>query len=112
MNGRRVASTSFIVAICNVFSKPARKYVGQILFGALMRPGTISSWLRGHAEGLVKRMYEHLARIGVKDEALQNAYALWLIESLNLDKQSEIKLIVDDTPIKRYGKQVQGAGLR
>ena len=63
MNGRRVASTSIIVAICNVLLKPARKYVGQILFGALMRPGIISSQLRGHAEGLVKRIYEQLAQI-------------------------------------------------
>ena len=101
MNGRRGVSTSFVVTICNVFFKPTRKYFGQILFGALMRLGTISSWLRGHAEGLVKRMYEQLTRIGVKDEALQNAYALWLIESLNLDKLSEVRLIVDDTPIKR-----------
>ena len=111
MNGHGVTLTSFIVTICNVLYKPARKYFGKLLFGALMRPGTISSWSRGHAEGLVKRMYEQLTRIGLKDESLQNAYALWLIESLELYKVAEIKLIVDDTPIKRYGKKVQGAGL-
>ncbi len=56
-------------------------------------------------------MYEQLTRIGLKDELLQKAYALWLIESLELRKIAEIKLIVDDAPIKRYGKKVQGAGL-
>ena len=37
MNGRRVASTPFIVTICSVLFQPARKYFGQILFGVLMR---------------------------------------------------------------------------
>ena len=110
MNGHGVTLTSFIVTICNVLYKPARKYLGKLLFGALMRPGTISSWLRGHAEGLAKRMYEQLTRIGLKDESLQNAYALWLVKSLELHKDAEIKLIVDDTPIKRYGKKVQRVG--
>ena len=69
MNGHGVTLTSFIVTICNVLYKPARKYFGKLLFGALMRPGTISSWSRGHAEGLVKRMYEQLTRIGLKSGA-------------------------------------------
>ena len=77
-----------LFASCAIFAW--RKYFGKLLFGALMRPGTISSWSRGHAEGLVKRMYEQLTRIGLKDESLQNAYALWLIESLELYKVAEI----------------------
>ena len=60
-----------------------------------MRPGRFPRSCADTAEGLVKRMYEQLNRIGVKDEALQNVYALWLIEPLNLDKRSEVKLIVD-----------------
>ena len=43
MNGRRAAVTSFIVTTCNVLFKPARNYFGQMLFGALMRPGTTSA---------------------------------------------------------------------
>ena len=52
MNGHGVTLTSFIVTICNVLYKPARKYFGKLLFGALMRPGTISSRLRGRRRGL------------------------------------------------------------
>lgn len=60
MNGRRAGVTSFIVTTCNVLFKPARNCFGQTLFGVFMRPGTIPTWLRGHAEGLVKRMCELL----------------------------------------------------
>ena len=111
MNEYKDAFTSFIITICDVLFKPTRKYFGQILFGALMRTGTISTWLRGLTEGTAKRIYEQLTRIGLRDEYLQRAYSKWLIESLVLNELTNLELIIDDSPIKRYGKHVQGAGL-
>ena len=49
MNGHNVTLTSFIVMICNVFYKLARRYGGNFFCRVLIRLGTITSWLRGRA---------------------------------------------------------------
>ena len=67
--------------------------------------------MHGLTEGTVKRIYEQLTRIGVRDEYLQKISSRWLIKSFVLNELTDVELIIDDSPIKRFGKHVQGAGL-
>jgi hypothetical protein len=90
-----------------------RKSWWVILFGMLMATGrrTISSWLR--AAGVVDNhqgYYYAVASIGRKAEELGRRLLVSMM-SLFPEDPPRVDLIVDDTPSKRFGPKVQGAGI-
>ena len=85
----------------------------EIFFSALTVCGTVSSWiLNSNEEKRYRKFYRYLQRLGRFDERIQNAYESWLIGVLKnaLQKENVVRLALDDSPIKRYGPKIEGAG--
>jgi hypothetical protein len=71
---------------------------------------TVTTWLR--AVGISADFadyYYFLQPLGRKSKAL--AQRLWMLLLVRLVSGERVLLAVDDTPTKRYGPQVQGAGI-
>lgn len=105
---------SLIVAIQNVLGKGLRYWFAEIFFSALTVCGTVSSWIcNSNEEKRYRKFYHYLQRLGRFDERIQNAYESWLIDALKLvlKKANVVRLALDDSPIKRYGPKIEGAGL-
>lgn len=81
------------------------------MFGVVMAQGrrTVTSWLR--AAGLTngwEEFYYFLAAVGRCAESIARQL-LWLLVEL-LPSKGPLIFALDDTPTKRYGRHVQGAG--
>jgi hypothetical protein len=83
-----------------------------LLAGALFAQGrrTVASWLRGGQLGDdFKGYYYFLGSLGRKVNSL--ATALLRIAVQVIEPGERLLLALDDTPTKRYGPQVEGAGI-
>jgi hypothetical protein len=83
-----------------------------LLTGLLFATGrrTVSSWLRaGQLSKDYQDYYYFLSALGRKVELLAGALLRIVVEVLV--PQDRILLAIDDTPSKRYGPHVEGAGL-
>jgi hypothetical protein len=83
-----------------------------VLLGLLFARGrrTVTSWLR--AQGISTEYadyYYFLSSIGRKTEPLATQLFQLLLAKLSLGER--VVLAIDDTPTKRYGPHVEGAGL-
>jgi hypothetical protein len=84
-----------------------------LLDGIVLARGlrTVTSWLR--AMGKRKRwstFYYAIGAIGRKAEAVSGALLVVLVERI-VGEDDIVRLAIDDTPTRRYGPKVQGAGL-
>ncbi len=83
-----------------------------LLFGMLFAQGrrTITRWLRaaGVAQGF-RCYYYFIERLGYKCDQIARRLFLLLLQRVSVDDR--LILALDDTPTKRYGPKVQGAGL-
>jgi len=80
---------------------------------ALARRRTVTTWLR--AAGLsedYRRIFYHLPGIGRKSQELFDEMLQCILEHLGeaIASAPSIRIVLDDSPTKRYGKQVEGAG--
>lgn len=83
-----------------------------LMFGILFAKGrrTVASWLRAAAIGVEFRLYYYtLGSVGRKVESLASTLLLRLLKSIPLGDY--VLLAIDDTPTKRYGPRVEGAGI-
>ena len=92
---------------------PTRRHLGMLLDGIVLARGlrTVTSWLR--AMGKRRRwstFYYAIGAIGRKTEAVSCALLSILVERI-VGEDSVIRLALDDTPTRRYGPKVQGAGI-
>lgn len=83
-----------------------------VLLGMLFARGrrTVTSWLR--AQGITTDYYAYyyyLASLGCNIEPVASALLLQLLKRLPLG--DTVLLALDDSPTKRYGPKVEGAGL-
>jgi hypothetical protein len=90
----------------------SRWRLSLILLGMVFARGrrTVTTWLR--AVGISADFadyYYFLQPLGRKSKAL--AQRLWMLLLVRLVSGERVLLAVDDTPTKRYGPQVQGAGI-
>lgn len=90
----------------------SRWRLSLILLGMVFARGrrTVTSWLR--AVGIIddfKDYYYFLQPLGRKSKEL--AERLFTLLLIRLVSERRVLLAVDDTPTKRYGPQVQGAGI-
>ena len=59
----------------------------------------------------IQKVYRFIARIGEQVDKIQCKLLLWLLEFSRLFPiELPIELVIDDSPIKRYGRKVEGAG--
>src|SRR5215831_4711492 len=84
-----------------------------LFLGALLARGrrTVTSWVR--AAGLSDQFrpcYTAVAAAGKKAEAIAAHLVLAVVKPL-VSGAARLTLAIDDTPTKRYGPHVQGAGV-
>jgi hypothetical protein len=90
----------------------SRWRLSLILLGMMFARGrrTVTSWLRAVGiRGDFADYYYFLQPLGRKSKAL--AQRLWMLLLVRLVSGQRVLLAVDDSPTKRYGPQVQGAGI-
>ena len=92
---------------------PATRFV-QLCTGLLFARGrrTVTSWLRGCGMGRdYKRYYYLLGSVGRKTPAIARALLRILLKRLPGDGAgTPLVFAIDDSPTKRYGPHVEGAG--
>jgi hypothetical protein len=82
--------------------------LGGILFAHGRR--TVTSWLRAAGVSLgFQDYYYFLAALGRKTKSVATQLLLLVLRSLPLPDR--LLAVIDDTPTKRYGPQVEGAGI-
>lgn len=90
----------------------ARWRLAVVMTGLLLAGGrrTVTSWLRAVGVRVgYKQYYYFISSVGRNTEALVQRVVVLLLKHLPL--QQRVLLAIDDTPTKRYGPHVQGAGL-
>jgi hypothetical protein len=84
-----------------------------LFLGALLARGrrTVTGWIRAAGlSGQYQSCYLAVAAAGKKAETIAAYLVLWVVEPL-LGGAERLTLALDDTPTKRYGPHVQGAGV-
>ena len=83
-----------------------------LLTGTVFAQGrrTVASWLRAAGVGIgFANYYYFVSRLGRKSEAIATSLFVLLLAKLPIG--SRVVLALDDSPTKRYGPKVQGAGI-
>ena len=108
---------SFAGLVCDLskyLDKRVRFRFPIVIAGMLLSSGrrTASTWFR--AAGVKDdwdRFYDFLIHIGVHSKSISWSLIMILVKRLALKNQSVIRIAVDDSPTKRFGRHVQGAGI-
>ena len=103
----------WVAALCNVLHQRSAWRLAVILAAIIFARGrkTITSWFR--AAGITqqyKAFYYFIGSIGRKTEAVATVL-LEIMINLIYSKQQRVLMAIDDSPTKRYGPKVQGAGI-
>lgn len=102
-----------IIAVKPALYKPTQAWLSKFILGVILACGPVSRWIQAAGETKrFRKFYRQVERFGVKDESVQNNSADWIIPEFSelVSGASRILLVADDTPIKRYGSRVEGAG--
>jgi len=102
-----------VVALCSVLHQRSAWRLGIIIAGIVFARGrkTITSWFR--AAGIRQRykaFYYFIGSIGQRTEAIATILFEFVIK-LIYRKDNRVLMGIDDSPTKRYGPKVQGAGI-
>ena len=85
-----------------------------VVSGMLLSSGrrTASSWFRmGGVRDDWDRFYEFLIHLGQRCQLLSWSLLMIVVRYMKLNEQATIRIAIDDSPTKRYGKYVEGAGV-
>ena len=80
---------------------------------ALARRRTVTTWLRAaHISEDYRNIFYHMPSIGRKSQELFGEMLANILEQLKdaITLAPFIRIVLDDSPTKRYGKKVEGAG--
>ena len=94
----------------------ARPFFLSLVLGVLLsfaRRRTVTQWIRaGQISDRFRLVFYHMPRIGRKGGDLFDAMLEMILETLAtvIATAAEIRLVLDDSPTKRYGKKIEGAG--
>jgi hypothetical protein len=117
--GRQEAVTlfqSFTKQLAEKLPKPVRAFFLPLLYGALLaiaRRRTVTTWLRAaQISDDYRSAFYHMPSIGRKTNDLLDAMTNIVSKQLRsvLEMATYIRIVLDDTPTKRYGKHIEGAG--
>ena len=102
-----------VVAFCTVLHQRSAWRLSILMAGIVFAKGrkTITSWFR--AAGITqqyKAFYYFIGAIGQKTEAIATILFEFMI-NLIYRKDNRVLMGIDDSPTKRYGPKVQGAGI-
>ena len=109
-----VSFVVWITALAGMLDARQQTRFVQLCTGLLFARGrrTVTSWLRGCAAGRdYKRYYYLLGSVGRKTSAIAGALLRILLHRLPGDGPgTPLVFAIDDSPTKRYGPHVEGAG--
>jgi len=102
-----------VVALCSVLHQRSAWRLSIIIAGIVFARGrkTVTSWFR--AAGITTRykaFYYFVGSIGQKTEIIAAVLLEFMIK-LVYKNQNRILMAIDDSPTKRYGPKVTGAGI-
>lgn len=102
-----------VVALCIVLHQRSAWRLSIIITGIIFAKGrkTVTSWFR--AAGITQRykaFYYFIGSIGRKTEAVATVLFEFMV-NLIYRKDDRVLMGLDDSPTKRYGPKVQGAGI-
>jgi hypothetical protein len=107
--------STFIMRMQNLVDRRLRELVPLVFCGLLFtteRRRTCTSWFR--AAGIAqefRRGYRVVCLTGRNPASMGMSVLYDIVNSSALEGQKRIKLALDDTPSKRYGPHVEGAGI-
>lgn len=104
--------SQWIAVLAQMLDARTSGRLGPVFWGLLFSHGrrTVAAWLRGAEQSReFRRYYYFLGSVGRKTEDL--AARLVDIVRQRLAPMDRILLAIDDTPTKRFGPKVQGAGI-
>lgn len=104
-----------IVTLAAPLKKTSRKWFPSIMLGMFLAIGrrTVTTWLRASGEEKnFRQHYYQIARYGERSQPINDQLAKMTLEQLEgiLQNSNKITVVIDDTPEKRYGKKIEGAG--
>ena len=106
--------SAWLLALASALDCRLQHRLVALLTGLLFGRGrrTVTAWLR--AAGLAQQFrpfYYLLASVGRRTHRLAVELLLDVATPILLGKQSRLLFALDDTPTRRYGRKVQGAGI-
>ena len=108
-------ATAWIKRLANLLDARVSWRLAPLMAGLLFATGrrTVSSWLRaGGLSGDYQDYYYFLGSLGDKVKSLAAVVLRIAVETIvPQGPQGRILLALDDTPSKRYGPKVEGAGI-
>jgi hypothetical protein len=107
------APCQWFTRLASVLDRRSAPRLALLFLGALLARGrrTVTSWIRtAGLSGRYQSCYLAVAAAGKKAETIAAYLALWVVEPL-VSGAGRLTLALDDTPTKRYGPHVQGAGV-
>jgi DDE superfamily endonuclease len=107
------APCQWFFRLASALDRRSAPRLALLFLGAVLARGrrTVTSWIR--AAGLSEQFrpcYTAVAAAGKKAETVAAYLVLWVIKPL-VGRAERLTLAIDDTPTKRYGPLVEGAGL-
>jgi hypothetical protein len=102
-----------IVALCSVLHQRCAWRLAVLVTGIIFAKGrrTVTSWFRCAGVGRqYKAFYYFIGTIGRKTQIVATVLFEFMVNILYKDK-SRVLMGIDDTPTKRYGPHVEGAGI-
>src|SRR5262245_3991977 len=99
--------------IASALDRRSALRLALLFLGAVLARGrrTVTSWIRAAGlSGQYQSCYLAVAAAGRKAETTAAYLVLWVVEPL-LGGAEWLTLALDDTPTRRYGPHVQGAGV-
>jgi hypothetical protein len=106
----------FIGQLAMMLPKKTQPFFISLICGALLaiaRRRTVTQWLRAAQISDDYRLaFYHIPNIGRKGHELFDALLKITLEELEscITVSSKIRIVLDDSPTKRYGRKIEGAG--
>ena len=106
----------FAEQLANRLPNKTKPFFLSLIFGALLtiaRRRTVTQWLKAaQISDDFRQAFYHIPKIGRKEDQLFDEMQDVILQQLGpvLMASSKIRLVLDDSPTKRYGRKIEGAG--
>ena len=107
---------SFVERLVTLVPRKAQPFIIALFLGALLaiaRRRTVTQWLKAaQISDDFRQTFYHIPHVGRKRPEIFDEQLKRILEQLGSDimASSKIRIVLDDSPTKRYGKKIEGAG--
>ncbi|MCL2623932.1 MAG: transposase [Planctomycetaceae bacterium] len=107
---------TFAQRIAKVLPRKTQPFIIALIFGVLLavaRRRTVTQWLKAaQISDDFRQAFYHIPHVGRKGTEIFDEHLKLLLEQLGptIMASSKIRIVLDDSPTKRYGKKIEGAG--